>query len=100
MSRQQFGQPLATTSEQPQRRAHVVHRAADAGAYTITKVLERIDMARSTFYRLRDLGELPFIEEVRPRLGKRPRYRADLVEQYVSNQFNRNPLEIVRRKRA
>lgn len=70
----------------------------EAGAYTITKVLERIDMARSTFYRLLAAGELPFLEEVQPRLGKRPRFRADLVEQYVANTFNRDPLRLVRRR--
>ena len=76
-------------------------RSLDRGAYTITEVCERISMPRSTFYRLLAAGELPFIEEVQPRLGKRPRFRADLVETFVANQFNREPLRIVRpRKRA
>lgn len=61
----------------------------DAGAYTVAQVLARISMSRSTFFRLKQQGELPFLEEVKPRLGRLVRYRADLVEQFVANQFNR-----------
>lgn len=61
------------------------------GVYTVTQVCERVSLARSTFYRLRDAGELPYLEEVKPRTGKRARYRADLVEQYVANAFNGSP---------
>jgi len=32
---------------------------------------------------------LPFLEEIQPRAGKRPRYRADLVDAYAANLFNR-----------
>lgn len=97
MADQRALQSPTTPSQQPNSRRHVMHGSLDAGAYTITKVLERIDMARSTFYRLQAAGELPFLEEVKPRLGKRPRFRADLVEQYVANTFNREPLRLVRR---
>lgn len=90
MSRKRALEPAASESEQPLRRPHIAHRHLDPGAYTVTQVCERIAMGRSTFYRLKDAGELPFLEEVQPRLGKRPRYRADLVEQYVSGTFNRS----------
>jgi excisionase family DNA binding protein len=65
-------------------------RSVERGAYTIAQVCERISMPRSTFFRLRDLGELPFLEEVKPRLGRLVRYRADLVEQYLVNRCNRD----------
>lgn len=100
MSRKRALQASAPKAEQSQGHRHVAHVPLQAGAYTITKVLERIDMPRRTFTRLRDAGRLPFLEEVQPRLGMRPRYRADLIEQYVSNQFNRGPLAVVRRRRA
>lgn len=100
MNRDSAFQSAPTPAEQPNRRPHVAQRQRhiERGAYTITEVCDRISLARSTFYRLRNAGELPFLEEVRPRLGKRARYRADLVEQFVANQFNRNPLAFIGRR--
>lgn len=89
MSGKQALQTSTSEAEQPKRRRHVTHRRLDPGAYTISQIIERVPMSRSTFYRLRDAGELPFLEEVQPRAGGRRRYRADLVEQYVANTFNR-----------
>lgn len=100
MSRKQAFQPSTPTTEQSQGRRQVVHSLLDAGCLTIAQVCARISMPRRTFTRLRDAGQLPFLEEVQPRLGMRPRYRADLVEQYVAGTFNRSPLAIVRRRRA
>ncbi len=64
-------------------------RDLQPGAYTTAQVCQRISMRRTTFYALKAAGELPFLEEVQPRLGRIVRYRADLVEQYVANQFAR-----------
>lgn len=61
----------------------------ERGAYTIAQVCERISMPRRTFFDLRARGELPFLDEVKPRLGRIVRYRADLVDQWVANQFQR-----------
>jgi hypothetical protein len=55
--------------------------------YTIPEVLDRLQMERRTFERLRRRGQLPFLEELRPRLGRRARYRADLIDQYLDGRW-------------
>jgi predicted DNA-binding transcriptional regulator AlpA len=55
--------------------------------YTIDQVREKLQMSRATFDRLRKSGRLPCVEELQPRLGGRPRFRADLVDRYLDNQF-------------
>jgi hypothetical protein len=59
--------------------------------YTIARLLgvDMLDMPRRTFFELKARGELPFLEEVTPRLGRRIRYRADLVDRYLENQWGR-----------
>lgn len=57
--------------------------------YTIAQVCQRLSISRRTLYRLWPAGEMPFLEEVQPRLGAMARFRADLVEQYAANVFNR-----------
>lgn len=61
----------------------------DPRCYLATEVMARLKMTRRTFYRLKRLGQLPFIEELSPRLGHMPRYRADLVDQYLANRWPR-----------
>lgn len=55
--------------------------------YTIAQVCEALAIPRSTFYSLRSAGKLPFLEELKPRLGHRVRYRADLIDRYVAGQW-------------
>ena len=55
--------------------------------YTIADLLIALQMSRPTFDRLRHAGALPMLEELQPRIGGRPRYRADLVDRYLANQF-------------
>lgn len=55
--------------------------------YTIAEICIRLSMPRSTFFRLRDKGQLPFLEECRPRLGRVVRYRADLVDRYAAGEW-------------
>jgi len=57
--------------------------------YTTTQLLEVLQMSRSTFFMLKKQHRLPFLEELRPRVGRRARFRAELVDRYLSNQFNR-----------
>ena len=52
--------------------------------YTLAQVIEKVPMARRTFYRLKARGELVFLQELKPRIGRRPRYRADLVDRWVA----------------
>ncbi len=55
--------------------------------YTQAEVINRLKMAPSTFRELRRAKRLPFLEELVPRLGKTPRYRADLVDRYLAGQW-------------
>lgn len=57
-----------------------------ARCYTVPQLLELLQMPASTFDNLRRAGKLPFLEELRPRLGKHARYRADLVDRYFAGQ--------------
>jgi excisionase family DNA binding protein len=56
-----------------------------ARCYTIHEVCEKLHLAPSSFYELRKKGRLPFIEELRPRIGRMARFRADLVDRYLEN---------------
>lgn len=60
-----------------------------ARCYTVAQLLtvELLNMPRRTFFRLKAAGELPFLEELKPRLGRRLRYRADLVDRYLAGQW-------------
>jgi predicted DNA-binding transcriptional regulator AlpA len=53
--------------------------------YTVKQLLDVLQLSRSAFFRLRKAGQLPFLEELSPRLGRTPRYRADLVDRYLAN---------------
>jgi len=58
-----------------------------AGCYTAAEIQQRLKMGRATFHRLRHEGKLPFLEELKPRLGRVVRYRADLVDTYLAGQW-------------
>jgi hypothetical protein len=57
---------------------------AKRGCYTVKQVCETLKISRRSFDSLRQRGELPMLEELRPRLGRRIRYRADLIERYLA----------------
>lgn len=57
--------------------------------YTVPEVLGKLQMGQTTFTRLKRAGKLPFLEELKPRLGRKVRYRADLVDRYLSGEWNR-----------
>lgn len=60
---------------------------SDRRCYTLPQVLELVQIPRRTFYTLRNAGKLPFLEELKPRVGRRVRYRADLVDRYLAGQW-------------
>ncbi len=60
-----------------------------ARAYTTADICRLLSMPRSTFFTLLKAHKLPFLEELRPRLGRTARYRADLVDAYLNNEWNR-----------
>jgi len=60
-----------------------------ARCYTIGQLLDLLQIPRRTFFELRKAGKIPCLEELRPRIGRRVRYRADLVDRYLENQWHR-----------
>lgn len=64
---------------------------ADARCYTVAELLAKLQMAKTTFNTLKRAGKLPFLEELRPRLGRRARYRADPVDRYLRGEWNNLP---------
>lgn len=57
--------------------------------YTVAQLLslELLNMPRRTFFTLKRAGKLPFLVELQPRIGRRIRYRADLVDRYLDGQW-------------
>jgi len=62
---------------------------SEVRCYTVPELLEKLQMPKTTFTTLKRTGRLPFLEELRPRLGRRARYRADLVDRYLRGEWNR-----------
>lgn len=58
-----------------------------ARCYTVAQLLDLLSLSRSTFFTLKGTHQLPFLEELRPRIGRRARYRADLVDRYLAGQW-------------
>jgi predicted DNA-binding transcriptional regulator AlpA len=71
----------------------------ESRCYTMPEVLAKLQMAKTTFKTLRRTGRLPFLEELRPRLGRRVRYRADLIDKYLSGEWQQRPALTFGRKR-
>lgn len=55
--------------------------------YSLATVLDKLQMPRATFFKLRKRGLIPCLEECRPRLGRRVRYRADLIDRWLAGQW-------------
>ena len=53
--------------------------------YPTAVVLEKLEMPRRTFNRLRRAGKLPFLQECTARLGRIARYRAEPIDRYLEN---------------
>jgi len=68
--------------------------------YTVVEILEKLQMAKTTFTTLKRAGKLPFLEELRPRLGRRARYRADLVDRYLRGEWQQPAFGFGRRRGA
>lgn len=59
----------------------------DVRIYTTADLLVKLQLTARTFARLKKEQALPFLEEVKPRIGRYPRYRADLVDRYLAGQW-------------
>jgi hypothetical protein len=67
--------------------------------YTLKQVLVLLELPRRTFTRLRSRGALPFLEELLPRIGHSPRYKAEPIDRYLEGQWTR-PVRFFGRRRA
>jgi len=56
-------------------------------AYTIQEICEVLAIPRRSFFHLRKTGQLPMLDELKPRIGRVVRYRADLVDLYAAGQW-------------
>jgi Helix-turn-helix domain len=54
--------------------------------YTRAQVCALLEIPRRSFYWHLQRGQLPMCEELKPRIGRIVRYRADLVDRYVAGQ--------------
>jgi hypothetical protein len=62
-------------------------RMSDARCYTVPDLITKLQIPRASFYALKAQGRLPFLEELKPRLGRIRRYRADLVDRYLNGEY-------------
>jgi hypothetical protein len=65
--------------------------------YTIAEIRTLLKVSPTTFKRMRRDGALPFLEELRPRLGRSVRYRAEPVDRYLAGAWGRPHLAFGRR---
>jgi predicted DNA-binding transcriptional regulator AlpA len=79
-------EPVAVTGDQLRERSNQAR-----GCYTTADVRARLGLSRSTFFHLKRTGQLPFLEELRPRVGRVVRYRADLIDQYLAGEWQTVP---------
>lgn len=63
-----------------------------AAVYTVSDLVRLLALPRSTFFELWRRGDLPFLEELQPRLGRTARFRAEPVDRYLAGQWGRRVL--------
>jgi hypothetical protein len=64
----------------------------------IPEILAHLQISKRTFNRQRKAGALPFLEELRPRIGRRPRYRAEPIDRYLTGEWGRPSLVFGRKR--
>jgi len=63
--------------------------------YTVADLLSMLQLSRSVFFMLKSTGQLPFLEELRPRIGRKLRFRADLVDRYLAGEGLRTAIRSI-----
>lgn len=58
-----------------------------ARCYTVADVCAILKIPRRSFFHLRRTGQLPFLDELKPRIGRVVRYRAAPIDRYVDGQW-------------
>lgn len=67
----------------------VAHRSSQR-CYLINDICRELKMSRRTFFMLRKAGKLPFLEELKPRLGSRERFRAEPIDRFLNGQWGQS----------
>lgn len=80
MSRKRGFQTPAPAPEKTNGHAH--------GCYSAAQIIALLNISPRSFFEWKRRGELPFVEELRPRLGRSVRYRADLIERYLRGEWS------------
>ncbi len=62
-------------------------RARPRRCYTVPELLRDLEISRSSFFDLLKRGQLPFLEELLPRIGGRRRFKAGPVDDYYQNRW-------------
>ena len=75
-------------------------RSPNIRCYTVRDLLAALALSRTTFFDLYHRGQLPFLEELKPRIGKRLRFRADLVDRYLAGEWGQSRTFTSVRRRA
>jgi len=68
--------------------------------YFTNEIADLLRITRRTFDRQRVAGLLPFLDEIRPRLGNKPRYRAEPVDRWLAGQWEAPRFFNATRRRA
>jgi len=75
-------------------------RSPNIRCYTVRDLLTALALSRTTLFDLYHRGQLPFLEELKPRIGKRLRFRADLVDRYLAGEWGQSRTFSSVRRRA
>lgn len=62
-------------------------KARQPKCYTVAQLLDALQLSRTQFFELKRQGELPFLEELQPRVGGKHRYKAEPIDLYFENKF-------------
>jgi hypothetical protein len=85
-------QPAPRTLERMAHDQKIADAARGQRCYTRRQVLAILQLERRTFERMHKAGALPFVEELQPSLPNNKRYRADLLDRYVSGEYGTSRL--------
>lgn len=56
-------------------------------ALTITDVCAALNIPKRSFFHLRRAGQLPMCQELKPRIGRVVRYRADVIDRWLAGEW-------------
>jgi len=70
----------------------IAEAARGQRCYTRRQVIALLQLERRTFERLRKAGALPYVVELQPVIPNNKRYRADVLDRYLSGDYGTSQL--------